>query len=92
MSDLGGDPSRGSDGRPARRWRMLIRSATIGAPAMLLTRSVMMADRLVPDSSWLASGLANLVLALPLICAAAALRGSERRLQDRIAGTWLVPE
>jgi len=79
-------------GRPAPRWRMLIRSATIWTPAMLLTLSVMVADWLVPDSSWLASGLANLVLALPLIYAAAALGGPERSLQDRIAGTWLVPE
>lgn len=73
-----------NDGRPASRVRVLIRTSIAWAPIIALRIASPGASRI----EFVASALAVLAL---LAGATAAIVRPERGLQDRLAGTWIVP-
>jgi uncharacterized RDD family membrane protein YckC len=72
------------DGTDASRWRLLWRACVAWSPIALLLKVSL-------DDAGYEKG-STLIVALPILCVviwSAATRG--RTLQDRLAGTWLVP-
>ncbi len=78
------------DGRRAARWRVLARAAIAWAPilAVVLVVFVFRRSGLGDVGLAITSGLALLVM---LGGAIVAIRQPSRGLQDRLAGTWIVP-
>lgn len=82
-----------SDGRPAERWRCGVRSVLAWAPVAALLAAAVQADRVCnswPGNAvtWTLWGLVVLtLLSYPVL----ALLSPARSIQDRLAGTWMVP-
>jgi uncharacterized RDD family membrane protein YckC len=83
-------------GRRVRRWRALVRAVVSWAPSVALSVLGLNVPVFIPSAStpahpaWTALAVALIVLAL--VGAAVALLSPTRGLQDRIAGTYVVPE
>ncbi len=78
----------GNDGRPAARWRVLVRNGIMWAP-LVAAPYALMAEGIPAD----AKVIGGLVGALGYgLGALVVLRNPSRGLQDRIAGTRLVPQ
>jgi hypothetical protein len=75
-----------SNGRQASRWRVLVRTALTWSPILLVPIIRPFADRALPGVEW----IPLLILGISL-GAIAILLTPPRGLQDRIAGTWVVP-
>ncbi len=77
-------------GRPATRPRLLMRASLAWLPGLLFAAACFFGPRLWPDGTHirtLVSGLGCLVILLGILSAC-----FPRSWQDRLAGTWLVPE
>jgi hypothetical protein len=82
----------GRDGRPAPRWRCGLRELLVWLPAVALLWPVFWVDLFCPHALWLCSlfqGLAGMLLVGYVVLA---LRFPRRSPQDRLAGTYLVPQ
>jgi len=79
-----------ADGRDASRLRALVRAAVAWSPLVLWIVTVKFAPA-VQQTTAATAWLYTLVVALVLGGAAWAWRHPSRGIQDRIAGTWIVP-
>jgi uncharacterized RDD family membrane protein YckC len=80
----------GSDGQETGRWRALLRALVAWSPAVLAALAVARSpDPLIANSGWMIPAAGS--VALFLAGAAYAVRHPDRGLQDRFAGTTLVP-
>ena len=79
-----------ADGRLARRWRVLARSAIAWSPLLV---PVVVSIVLGGIGTGAAQVMTVFATALVILCAGAiaAIAQPSRGLQDRLAGTWLVP-
>lgn len=77
------------DGRAAMRWRCMLRAAAVWAvPTILMVASVVCVEWRMPTGhAWCLAGVLGWLMLISVL----SLIWPERGLQDRIAGTFIVP-